>query len=150
MESLLLLGGTTTTDSFAEYFICPQQHKRTALQSDKWAGNERFLRGKKYFKTIVSKIADKVPSQALESNWYGLLRVPRRPQLCPDMEEIFKKEKTEEEFNTVIVIASNNTTPSPAGLTFNMIKKWPEEAKKTNFTAFCNLWSTMEVPTHWK
>ena len=33
------------------------------------------------------------------------------------MKEIFNKEITEEERNTVIVIASTNTAPSPTGLT---------------------------------
>ena len=56
------------------------------------------------------------------------------------MEEIFKKAITEEEFNTVKVIASPNTVPLPTGLTFNMIKKWPEDVKKAIITALCNLW----------
>ena len=63
---------------------------------------------------------------------------------------IFNKDITEEEFSTFTTIASTNTAPSPTGLTLNMIKKWPEEVKKTIFTALCKLWSTKNVPTQWK
>ena len=49
------------------------------------------------------------------------------------MEEIFEKTITDEEFYAVIAIACTNTAPSPTGLTFNMIKKWPEDVKKTIF-----------------
>ena len=31
-----------------------------------------------------------------------------------------------------------------------MIKKWPDEVKKTIFTAPCNLWSTKDIPTQLK
>ena len=75
-----------------------------------------------------------------------------RPQLYTVMDEIFNKEITKEEFNTVIAIASTITAPSPTGLTFNMIKNWQEEVKKTIFTSLYNLWSTKDVPTQkkWK
>ena len=63
--------------------------------------------------------------------------VPKRPQLCNEMEDIFNKDIAEDEFNTVIATASTNTAPSPTGLTFNMIKKWPEEVKK-------HLYSTLQ------
>ena len=46
------------------------------------------------------------------------------------MEDIFNRDITKEELNTFIAIASTNTAPSPTGLTFNMIKNWPEEVKK--------------------
>ena len=54
------------------------------------------------------------------------------------MEEMSNKEVIDEEFNIVIVFASTNTAPSPTGLTFNMIKKWPEDVKKVKFAALCN------------
>ena len=63
------------------------------------------------------------------------------------MKEIFNKEITEEGFKIVVAIASTNAAPSPTGLTTNNVKKWPEEVKKSIFTAVCNLWSTKDVPT---
>ena len=38
----------------------------------------------------------------------------------------------------------------PTVLTFNMIKKLPEDVKKTIFTAHFNLWITDDVPTKLK
>ena len=58
------------------------------------------------------------------------------------MEDIFNKDITEVEFNTVIAKASTSTASSFTGLTFNMMTKRSEEVKKTIFTTLCNLWST--------
>ena len=70
-----------------------------------------------------------IPGEALDSIWYGISHLPKRPQLCKDTEDIFEKAISEEEFNAVVAIASTNTAPLPTGLTFNMIKKWPEDVK---------------------
>ena len=98
----------------------------------------------------MRKISDKIPKEALDSIWYGVLHVPKRQQLCKDMGEIFEKAISEDEFNSVIAISSTNTAPSQTGLTFNMIKERPDEIKKAIFTALCNLWSTKEVRKQWK
>ena len=75
------------------------------------------------------EIFGKIPSEAIERIWYGISHVPRRPQLCTDINEIFDRDITEKEFSTA---------PAPTGLTLNMMKKWPKVAKKTIFTAPCN------------
>ena len=82
VESLLLPDGTITTDpiqihdrlteSFAELFICPQQHKHFPLQSEDGIDHERFLTDEDYFNTTVSKITDKIPTAVLDSIWYGI------------------------------------------------------------------------------
>ena len=61
------------------------------------------------------------------------------------MKAIFNNDIRKEEFNIVIAIASTNMAQSSTGLTFNMIKKWPEDAKKTIFTAHCPSIVKMEM-----
>ena len=160
MESLLLQDGTIKTDpvqihnkvteAFVEHFACPQHHIYSPLQVDDGIGHERTLTDKEYFKTKVAQFT-KTLEGAFGSIWYGIFHVPQRPQLCTDMETIFDKEIMLDEFNAVVVaIASTYTAPSPTEPTFNMIKKWPEDVKKTTFTAHCNLWSAKEFSTQWK
>ena len=71
---------------------------------------------------MAIKITDKIPGDVLDSIWHGISHVPKRQQLCKDMEEKFEKAITEDEFNAVIAIASTNAASSPTGLKFNVIK----------------------------
>ena len=102
MDSLLLPDGTITTDpinrlteAFAEHFIYPQQHKHSPLQSDNGIDHERFLTDEDYSKSTVSKILGKIPTVALDNIWYGISHVPKSPQLCTEMEEIFNNDTME-------------------------------------------------------
>ena len=58
---------------------------------------------------ILQLLCDKIPAEALDSIWYGISPVPKRPQLCKGTEEIFEKAITEEEFNSVIAITPTST-----------------------------------------
>ena len=134
--SLLQEDGSITTD-------LAQIHNKL---TDDGIEHQRFLTDRGYFKTTVAQITTKISEDALESIWYGISHVSQKLQLCTDMEAIFYREITLDEFNAVIAKASTNKSPSSTGLTFNMIKKWPDDVKKTIFTALCDLWSAKEVP----
>ena len=104
-----------------------QEGKRTKATKFITGQHQYYYNVELLLLSIVSKISDKTPTAALISIWYGISHVPTRTHMCTEMENIFNKDITKEEFNTVIAIASTNTAPSPTGLTFSMIKKWAEE-----------------------
>ena len=88
MNSLLLPDGSISSDpvqihhrlteAFAEHFICPQQHSCSPLQDENAIEHEKFLTDKAYFKSVVAIISEKIPGEALDSIWYGILHVSKK------------------------------------------------------------------------
>ena len=114
-------------------------------QSDEWIEHERFLPNEDYFKTAVSKISDKIASETLESIWYGISQVHKRPQICTDMDEIFNEEIKDEEFNTVIAIASTKTAPSQTGLKF---KRSGQKTPRKRYSQHSATWGIQRKSLH--
>ena len=125
-----------------EHLICPQQCRHSPLQ------NDRFLNRHEYFKPLVSKISDKIPSESLKTPGTEYHTSPWGPQNCTVITEVFDKKLVEEEFNTVIAIYLTITAPSLTGLKFNMIWKG-QTTSKCIFTVIYNQWSSKDVPINW-
>ena len=85
MDSLLVPDGSISTDpvqiherltrAFTEHFICPQQYSHSALQEENEIDHKRFLMDKEFLKTVVTKISERIPGEALSQTWR---RYPRK------------------------------------------------------------------------
>ena len=40
--------------------------------------------------------------------------------------------------------------PGPSGLSYNMIKAWPEHVRQIVYECLCELWQDRAAPQHWK
>ena len=54
------------------------------------------------------------------------------------------------EFDAAIRHSSTSTSPGFSGLSFNMIKRWPEDLKRQVFDALSVLWAERTTPAGWK
>ena len=157
VDALTLDDGSITTDpirihrilsaAFEDHFDCPPAHRHSPLQSpdtDPW----RFITDRTYFDSCNAQ--HHIPPDVLDTIWSGTQAVPNANALRQDMEDIFLAPVTFDEFQNIIQLASNNTAPGPSGLSFNMIKSWPDDVIQTVFSALNTLWNTKDIPSQWK
>ena len=67
-----------------------------------------------------------IPDPLLQILWTGLLHVPRRPAVVAELEMILSSPPSFADFQLAIANIRRSTSPGASGLTYGMIKHWPE------------------------
>ena len=64
--------------------------------------------------------------------------------------QTLRKPPTIEEFTNNLKKCKENSAPGPTGLSYNMIKEWPEDLLKKVYEILAELWETQAIPEYWK
>ena len=93
--------------------------------------------------------AAKIPENILRTLHEAIQQRPSAEKLKA-MEEALIKEPTYIEFINPLKKPKENSAPGRSGLSYNMIKLWPEELKQAVFEILLHLWRTNITPEYWK
>ena len=117
---------------------------------------QRLLSDKNYF--LAEHQPTNVPDRYLNILW-DALRSPK-PKLervtkkkltvATDMANIIQAPPTREEYNSCLASTGNTTVGGMSGLTYSMMKAWPEELADFVFTALLAHWEGKETPEFWR
>jgi hypothetical protein len=70
-----------------------------------------------------------IPTDLKDLCFQSISQSPK-PEAVDFFNDVFKHPPSEEQFLHKITQISNNFSPGPSGLSYNMIKAWPIEAKQ--------------------
>ena len=164
LDTLILSNGSTTDNKHAISTITTHYFHdwfKNKVYLDfgfhiKDADVQRLLTDKDYF--ISEHQATRVPDKYLSIIWESLnsprskLSRPTREQIpvSTDMAHIIQAIPTREEYDSCLASTSNTTVGGMSGLTYSMMKAWPEELSTFVFNALLAHWAGKQTPEFWK
>ena len=134
----------TITTFFADWFAVPPTAATPLHTSPCW---HAALDSEEAF--LMATAATLVPEE-LRKELYAALVLEAYPQASLAMQDAFRLPFTLEEFERTIKKLGTGKSAGPTGLTYNMMKKWPQEVVVAVHGALSVMWSEHHVPTWWK
>ena len=108
---------------------------------------QRLLSDQSYFEEMTQ--SSEVPADIKHLLYQSISQKPK-PEAVQFFTNVFQDPPSEEQFLKKIVQVSKDSSPGPSGLTYNMIKAWPIDAKHVAYTSLCQIWTSRETPPEWK
>ena len=156
MNLLRLPDGSTQTDpiaiheTFANHF--EQWHQgngRRTFFDDHVIDWEDPQRSRDFFLTYPGHAL--IPRDTLLLIWEAIVAPSQTfPDLSAKLQEVIKAPICIEELRAAIRRAPASSVPGPSGLSYSMMKEWPEEVLLAAHTAMTMIWDTGTIPEWWQ
>ena len=91
-----------------------------------------------------------IPDSLLQILWTGILCVPRLAAVADELERILALPPSLADFQLAIKNKRSSTSPGASGLTYGMIKHWPESLVLSIYQHLVSLWESKAVPSWWR
>ena len=156
MDELTLPNGTTSADAtdimqglnahFKEWYqTLAGNHGRDVHSLDTW--EEGFQDWSAFYKAQQST---NVPKRLLRKIWQAMTTVPDLPALQQDMLQTLDTAPTYSQFRHAISGLPKGKAAGMDGLTYDMMKAWPDSFTHAAYDTLLTLRRDKDVPTYWK
>jgi hypothetical protein len=141
----------TVTDALTKIFSVPDHYEDNPTQQIEH-DIEKFMTNREHFEEQLnkSKSTSNIPEDMRTLIWKALQPTEQMKNVKTELAAIFATNPTYEEFTQAITYSPNGTAPGMSDITYNMLKAWPENAKRKAYEALTTLWESKTVPEHFK
>ena len=156
MNLLRLSDGSTLTDpvaiheTFANHF--EQWHQGNGRQTffdDHIIDWEDIQSTREDFLTYAGHVL--IPRDILIRIWDAIVAPTQKfPGLSAKLQEVTSTPITIDELRAAIQRAPASSVPGPSGLSYAMMKEWPDEVLLTAHSAMTTIWDTGTIPSWWQ
>jgi hypothetical protein len=113
---------------------------------------EAFMTNRTHFDEQLDQCQStaNIPEDMRTIIWKALQPTPAMANVKTELAIIFATNPTYEEFTQAIEYSPNGTAPGMSDITYNMLKAWPDNAKRKAYEALTTLWESKTIPEHFK
>jgi hypothetical protein len=94
-----------------------------------------------------------IPTHLVETLWAAVIHPAQQPHFLEAQEAIrvaLDRPPRFETFKYAIQHGKTKSSPGPSGLTYTMMKQWPDQVVQTIYDLLVRLWNTKTHPDHWQ
>ena len=126
------------TENFNTWF----QSQSSAMESTD------FLHDKNSFDQMTSDQG--IPSSESEILWEAINKVPTTSPKLQQFQQEVVNTPTYKEYKEQVHLASMHSAGGISGLTYGMMKAWPEDIHQSIYKGLCEAWTRKEIPESWR
>jgi ribonuclease HI len=102
------------------------------------------------FNTFANRFTNShIPNELIEILHTSIQQRPT-PAKRQHLTDILLRPPTQAEFLQTLKKCKENSAPGVTGLSYNMIKLWPDDMHTAVFNILADLWTTYTIPAYWK
>lgn len=153
MQSIRTAEGTLQTDAYVIHRLITA-HFEAWFQEDKGSGTYAHQHDMETwtswenFSDLHNRLG--IPVDLLRRLWHAIERVPAKKDLAVSLEEALGVPPSYEDFCRLIGKLNTSSAGGMSGLTYSMIKAWPEAFKAAAYSALAAIWESGVPPEYWK